>query len=323
LGDFCPCCDFPHEGELFPLCCKDEDLAELGSGFALYYSIAKWMGGLLLVTLVVAGGYCLYRNLTADNIDEETLKTNWIVRSSLANYGDTEPSILEPCLHVGAIFLLLILHAVVTIRHEQLEADLDKEEITPSDYTVIVENLPRNTSLDEQKLVAFLEKTGSAGGRKCTVSKVNLTYPITSFVAACHKLSQLKERLGEIHSLNAQNKPAAKTCCICVAGTVETEEQYRRLIYEQKEVVTEMEAAIKKQFTGVAFVTFSEPDSMRIVKRAFGKPRLTKGWREFASALCPCHQSKGDKKFHGRVLQVKRAPDPSDILWDNLGVLDM
>ena len=89
MGDFCPCCDFPHEGELFPLCCKDEDLAELGSGFALYYSIAKWMGGMLLVTLVVAGGYCLYRNLTADNIDEETLKTNWIVRSSLANYGDT------------------------------------------------------------------------------------------------------------------------------------------------------------------------------------------------------------------------------------------
>ena len=319
LGDFCPCCNFPHEGELFPLCCKDEELAELGSGFTLYYSMAKWLMLMLLITLIVAGGYCLYRNYTAANMTEETLKTNWIMRGSLANYGDSEPSIVEPCLHVGAIFLLLVLHAVVTVRHEQLEAELDKEEITPSDYAVIVENLSKGKP-DEGEFRAFLEKAGSAGGRQCTVAKVNWTYHIANFVAECSKLSKLKERLGEIRSLQAQHKRPTKTCCGCFSGAVETEEQYTRLIYDQKEVIAEKEAMVLTQFAGVAIVIFSEQDSMRAVKRALGKPKLTKNWQGFLSTLFPCRSSRGMRKFNGQVLQVKRAPDPSDIIWENLGV---
>lgn len=319
LDDFCPCCHFPHEGELFPLCCNQEELAELGAGFSLYYSMGKWLVTALILTFVVAGGYCMYRNYDAANMSDETIKSNWILRGSLANYGDIEPSILEPILHLVVITLLLVLHTVVSIRHEQLETQLDLEEITPSDFTLEVSNLPKQ-GVTDQELTDYMQFAGSNMGKKCTVVKINWAYQIHHFVAACKKHSLLKERLGEIRSLKAQNKIPRKGGCCCIKGKEETEEEYRALVSDQKALIAELEAAIQQQLTGVAFVTFSEPHSMHAVKRALGKPKSSKGWTQFLWTLFPCLQKKRKRTFKGQILEVKRAPDPSDIIWENLGV---
>ena len=157
MGDFCPCCNYPHEGDLFPLFCDTVQLAELGEGFPLYFSTAKWLKLLMLVSAVIAGGYCAYKNYHAANVSDESLKSNWIVRGSLADYGRMTPSILEPCLHVAAIAVILLLHNVIAVQHERMEAELDRDAVTPSDYTIIVSDLP-TANFDVKDLTEFLSK---------------------------------------------------------------------------------------------------------------------------------------------------------------------
>lgn len=163
LADFCPCCHYPHEGQQFPLLCEPKDLAELGEGFPLYFDLAKWLHVLLLATLAIAGAYSLYCNYTENNLSDSSLSSNWIMRSSLgtvyaASFGDSSsPSILEPSLHIAAMILLLALHSYLVVRHENMEDELDQNTITPSDYTILVANLPR-TDLHVQDLVDFLSE---------------------------------------------------------------------------------------------------------------------------------------------------------------------
>jgi len=158
LEDYCPCCHHPHSGLQFPLLCDVKDLAELGEGFPLYFDLVKWVGFALLLAYLVAGCFCTYRNYSEANIAAEELRSNWIVRGSLANYGDSSsPSIAEPSLHLSALFLLLLLHEFLIIRHEKMQADLDQNIVTPSDYTIVVRNLPKE-GLDTVALWRFLEQ---------------------------------------------------------------------------------------------------------------------------------------------------------------------
>ena len=158
---------------------------------------------------------------------------------------------------------------------------------------------------------------------ECRVAKVNQTYHIRPFVEACKKLALLKERLGEIRLMAAEGKKAHKTACFCIPGAEETIESYEGQIKDQKSIVASMEASIQQQFTGIAFVTFAEDENAKSAKRMFGKPKMTRGWKDFAAVIFPCLEAKARKRYQGSVLTVKRAPDPSDIIWENLGVSAM
>ena len=81
-----------------------------------------------------------------------------------------------------------------------------------------------------------------------------------------------------------------------------------------------MERTVQDRFTGICFITFSEDEDAKSAKRVFGKPKATKGWKQCFLALCPCFRGSSVRKYKGKVLEVRRAPDPSDIVWENLGV---
>lgn len=152
VEDFCPCCHFPHTGKEFEIGCDVRTLAELGEGFPLYFDLVKWVAFLLALCFVVAGCFCMYRNYSADS-----LRSNYILRGSLANYGSSSPSISEPSLHLCALVLLLLAHEFIVIRHEKMQTELDKHTVTPSDYTVMVRDLPKK-ELDRTELWRFLER---------------------------------------------------------------------------------------------------------------------------------------------------------------------
>ena len=234
LSDFCPCCNYPHEGEQFPLLCDTADLAELGEGFPLYFNLLKWVCFLIALTFLIAGAFCIYRNYRADNVQDSAFRSNWIVKGSLANYGSTaKPTIAEPSLHVAAIVVVLVLHNFIAIKHEKMEAELDKNAITPSDYTIAVTGVPAD-GFSREELRMFFQEGSRMDGKECKVSKINLVFSISEYIQESAYLSRLKERLSEIHLLESQKIEPTKTVYLCFKGPVETAEEYERLIKEQK-----------------------------------------------------------------------------------------
>lgn len=262
------------------------------------------MQGLLLLTLLLAGGYALYCHYQAQNIADSTLSSNWIVRGSLgnrhpANYDATHPTVLEPSLHICAVLLLLCLHCYLLIRHEKMQEQMDLRTLTPSDYTVQVSGLPQGLHVEE--LVERLSNQHSD-----RVAKVNLAYHISPFLTACRHLTRLKERLAELRARQPQGERSRKRI-LCIPWKVESVEEFEAQIQDQKAILAQMEADITQQFTGTAHVTFTEDEHAKAALRLF-QPK---------KSLCPFKSTHTESAF-----RVKTAPDPSDLIWENLGVSD-
>ena len=70
LDDYCPCCNYPIEGDVFPMKCSIRKLNELGEGFPLYYDMIQYLTGMIVVAICVAAMYCLVTNYEANNISD-------------------------------------------------------------------------------------------------------------------------------------------------------------------------------------------------------------------------------------------------------------
>lgn len=88
LEDYCPCCNYPIEGEQFPLFCDIKRLNELGQGFPLYYDMVKFLIFMLVTALLLAGVYNLVKNYKEDRISEHdsNLSGHLILVGTLGTY---------------------------------------------------------------------------------------------------------------------------------------------------------------------------------------------------------------------------------------------
>jgi len=157
----CPCCNYPLQSQRFPLLVDTKELSELGEGFPLYFDMVRWLTYMTVLVLLVAGVLCLVQNYEAEHITEHDtrLDSNLMLRGTLASFG-TQPrtSLVQPWVHVAALWLLLFADHVLNVRHKRLIKVLDFAMITPSDYTVMVKNLPLELNVEE--LSRFLEVNG-------------------------------------------------------------------------------------------------------------------------------------------------------------------
>lgn len=159
--DLCPCCNSPLDRNLFPLCTDTKSLNELGPGFPLYFDMLKGLTVGLVFLLLVVGIYCLIDNFSADRLVERNPDNegNLLLEASLANFGKTKsPSVVQAWLHVVGVWTMLALSSILRARHRNMKRSLDSAVITPSDYTVMITNLPATVS--EQELGDFLELNG-------------------------------------------------------------------------------------------------------------------------------------------------------------------
>ena len=71
------------------------------------------------------------------------------------------------------------------------------------------------------------------------------------------------------------------------------------------------------EFTGTAFITFNTKAEAVLVSKQWnlGFFRVFINW---VTCLCPCTK-KYYRNYKGRYIQVSLAPEPYDIIWDNLG----
>lgn len=87
LDDYCPCCNYPIDGDLFPLSCSIRTLNELGEGFPLYYDMMKYVSVTMILAFLIAGVYGLVTNYSADRIEEydANLDHHFILLGTLGN----------------------------------------------------------------------------------------------------------------------------------------------------------------------------------------------------------------------------------------------
>ena len=75
-----------------------------------------------------------------------------------------------------------------------------------------------------------------------------------------------------------------------------------------------------KLFTGVAFVTFENESDARNMVHIYRKGRISRYLLKLRMCFECCGIPADALVVKDKVIQIERAPEPTDIFWENMGV---
>lgn len=320
--DRCPCCFFPHQNHpQFSLHSLDA-LKCLGLGFPFLFYLEWYFIGLMSILLLVAAIPCLVGNLVAADKDGDV---TGVIASSLGGMkARVEDGYWPSILHLIALVLICLGHFLATLHLRRRTKWLNQGSTTPSDFTVVLKNLGRD--FKEQDLISYLEAPIPTARclwgtltTKVKVEKCDVSYDIRDYTEIVARLQDLTMR----RNISVHGYTAGERACRCVLNCCFphskryleplTDMEFNEQIEVNKGLLNAMEKERQRDLpkTGVAFLAFTSQSQVKAVLRAWKSNIFTR----FLSSL---FLRSGRHLFNNHIINVKRAPEPTDIIWDNL-----
>jgi hypothetical protein len=321
----CTCCGLPIDAQNFRGCDPIIDLKELGPGFPQYFYVVKYIGAVLIMCMIIAGFACWIDNLAADRSDDWTDESdNFTIRSSVGSQGNKDQIMpfWHSVLHVVVMILMLISYFWLRGYLRRKDEEIDLFITTPSDYTIWVKNLPLD--INEQEIKDFFSNN-TVPGTTVEIIKVNFPYDIREFVEATRERNAIKEQLAVIKEYKRENPGSTelpKKSFLCFKRQMESEESLRKrkAIYTEKlnKFNNDIAPGVGRDLQiGQAFVTYKHQGDARIAAERFGQNVI---YRLLARCCSVRNRNQGSLLFKKKLITATMAPEPTDILWENLGV---
>jgi len=301
----CPCCGLPKTGDLLPLKCKLSELYHLGSGYALYFKLLFYSIALLGIVFLISGFFNLVSSIEAGDCPpvEATMVTNgtttvnnqcvndFVLSLSIANKKDN-PALLTAQMVLNLVVVLVMFVSFHYMRYNfrQMHIDADDTTVTPADYTVKIEGV--DPELTDEQIKEWLENLPN-DEMYVKVAKINRTYDIVQYV-------ELKKKKDNLELLRRQVDCAVKQ---------------QSLQNEADQTETELQQLKDRGLkpTRTVLVTMDKAEQAAYLIGEYKKVPLTT-WKERAKVL----MGGTFKNFYGKEVHIERAPEPTDILWENL-----
>jgi hypothetical protein len=321
----CKCCGFPLDVPEFNMCDPVLDFKELGPGFPQYFYISIYIQGIILLCLLIAGFPCWIDNLDTNKAGEwDSENDSFILRSSVASQGkgDSIMPFWHSILHIVCMILIAITYHFMRRYVRKKEEEIDILISSPSDYTVWATNI--DTRLPEEEIKQFFIEYGKANGMTSNVVKVNFPYDIKKFVDISRELTEVNRKITYIdryrkHHQDMNALPTQKVCCFN-----KKVESYESLLNTKHKLEENLEKVFQKMkqtkgknlHIGQAFVTFRDQKEARQAA-LYLKQDFSKKLKNFCKAMT-CQKSSKGKNYTGHKIYAQLAPEPSDIIWENL-----
>jgi len=293
----CPCCDLPLEGEKIPLCTALPGIYHLGSGYALYFRFLKFAIVLLLLTFITGGVYNFLTNMKGggcvDTANIDYCIEDFITKYAIANKRNKPDQLqLQLWFNLGAILVIIVFFHYIRYELRRTEIEVDDKTVTPADYAVRVSGVPE--TVQDPELKEWIEKFGTAE-KPIKVRKITRSYNLCEYVQYTAAIDDLANR--DCKSQDQDEKLILRE---------ELKENYLKL----KALKTE-----KLKYTPESFVTFETAYQANQIVEILKKNRKAHRKSSVFSFLYP---NKANM-LEGSLIKMARAPEPSDILWINLG----
>lgn len=211
-------------------------------------------------------------------------------------------AILFASLNAFVIFFVIIGFVWLLVFQEKEERDLNEHLVSAADFTVMVSGIPRDITFTEMELRKHFAKiTGHA------VVKVVIAYDNEYEISQYRKRGALLEKRHHITQMY-------RFKCSAYSKKFFSHEQLTDIIKKRNEItieIREIDIALKARENYVvplfAFVTFEEKFGAHVAIRMYNRSVL-------GYLVMPDHLI-----FKGCRLEVNAAPEPSTIIWENLG----
>ena len=195
----------------------------------------------------------------------------------------------------------------------------DLDNTTPSDFTVWVKGLPLNYKQDE--LRKFLVKNAVRGKQNVEISALVPVYDIKYYVQQVRELEKFKGLLCYAEDYRKKYRKNPPNPC-CSSGVYNVK-RLRLRIARIQNWLDKFESVHKRVFStsDSVFVTFRSQDISKQCMKNWKKSILDHmGLLLFKPILCCFCCCFNRWKFKRKVLSVSRAPEPSELIWENLSV---
>ena len=308
----CDCCGHPVPDQItlkqFKLNAKCEELAELGLGFPMFFLGVKCLIGMLLIVLCIASIPNLVQNMYADR-QEEFGEKSAIAATSIGGNGknSSELPLWPVILNLFALFFVCIFYCFMQFYLRKTVIKLRKDITTPSNYAVQFTNLGSEWSQSEFR--QHITTQMSLPGTKIDIEDISVSYGTKEYIHKLHEIEELNIRFAKTNAVATGGVPQETPCgCVCLRGKKYiTRQEWQEMVDIRREELIKLAKFVKK--TGIAIVTLKTQEQTY---------RFLKKWKSRGiRRLFPCFPSS-TKSFKGQIISVKRAPEPEDIIWENL-----
>ena len=211
------------------------------------------------------------------------------------------------------LICLFIVNLLFINLSEAIVNEINFNEQSPSDYTLMISDIPKTQSDPEELKNVFLADSSAK------IHDINLTYQISSVNKKKESLRSLK-KIRRMNHGKEEYTTTSMFCCKKTGRVKDLEDQIHKLVTE----INSIEEKYSNNFNGVAFVTFNTETEAEKYYKQFPHSFIHKLFSNIASGCCLytccCFLSDEKKKKLRRkqTIAVSKAPEPQDIIWENL-----
>ncbi len=267
----------------------------------------------------------------------------------LVNYSIVNFFCLITLFVVNIVYLFLV-------KAKGIEVDI--KNTSPSDYTILCVNLNnaleaynyyknfpsskylKEATTDAEKFNLFLRKELliSNSGENLNIEIINLCYKLNDFMELESKLNVVTDQLFLIENskeqlelnrkngeknINEMSYYSGMCCCKSKISYNELFKEKEKLQIQIRRVIDEREKLTKENFAGCLLVTFKTIKDAENFYNEFPQTFLSKLWVFIKNLryylFCCCYSKEKIERFHRRKkMKVYHAPEPEDIIWENL-----
>ena len=302
----CDCCGNAYDLKRLDVSCDRADLYHLGAGFPLYFEFIVFCVVLLILILLIGGIYDFVTNMIKDDCENnlglvrnnrEFCDLNRISRMSLLNKR-FEDNLLEigNWLNFATVIVMLIAFQIYGKQSRLTAQQVDNSQQTPADFTIVISNMPKDAT--DQEIKDYIEKKIFKG--EVQVAKIVRGYDIGEFVKLTRRKATIQTQLSSKKGVHNKEKLQE-----------ELEDIRKRLD------TLENNASKSLEYSSYVYITFETEKNAKDALDKLGFYNSPIRWLFYHMGCYNCFK---DTRFRDKTkLRALRAPEPNDILWENLG----
>ena len=320
--------NFKPEKDLIKIsmCDSMDAISHLGPGIPLFFDFAKFSIFSMIICFVIWGAYASYRNSRGgycelmnnrpglDPDQPSYCGSSWKTIFSGGNRNQMIEDQVENWLSL-LLCLLLITYRIISFRFaRKKDCDVDDQNTTPVDYTVMLTNLPKR--IQPEDVIKAFEKLTLSNDLPPKVAGVNFAYYIGNWAAL---KAESEELLRRLRTENQKKERDLRKVKILENRLEDVREKFKGIndILEGREGIERK----NQLFTGIAFVTFNLQKEAEDVLEKFEVGFLRMMASRYLNFMKNCFSGTEQliEGRDGKDVKVIEPPEPTDVLWKNLG----